>query len=217
MKGSGYFVTGTDTGIGKTVVSTVLAVGLETSYWKPIQTGSAEGTDSDFVSKWIGKERILRESYVFPAALSPHLAAALSGAEISPQKVLRDSSALPEKATVEGAGGVLVPINSSFLMIDLIQSLGRPTVVVTSTRLGTINHTLLTLESLKTRGIYVAGFVTVGLGNISIQKSIEHYGAVECLGHVPPCDAFSVAWFGNAFRQLSIPNFRLSEDRCKTI
>jgi dethiobiotin synthetase len=211
-----FFITGTDTGIGKTIVSTTLAVGLDVHYWKPIQTGSREGTDSDFVRQWIGIERVVPESYVFPEALSPHLAAESEGIVIDPEIILRDFLTLPEGAIIEGAGGVLVPIHSSFLMIDLIRSLERSTIIVTSTRLGTINHTLLTLESLKARGVSIAGFVTVGTENTSIQRSIEQYGATSCLGHIPHCEAFSVDWFQAAYRQLSLPNFNLSRTLCKT-
>jgi len=202
MKAQGFFVTGTDTGIGKTIVSTVLAVGLKAHYWKPIQTGSADGTDSDFVGRWIGAEKVYPESYLFPEALSPHLAAKAHNEEIDMQRCLNDSLGLPQGTIIEGAGGVLVPINGSLMMIDVIHALGRAVVLVAGTKLGTINHTLLTLEALNTRKIPICGVITVGEENFSSERSIENYGQVPVLGNVSICSSFSESWFQEIYENL---------------
>jgi dethiobiotin synthetase len=195
----GYFVTGTDTNVGKTVLSTVLTLGLNATYWKPIQTGTVEGTDSDFVRRWGGKT--LPETYCFPDPLSPHLAAENADVEIALEKCREFTSPL----VVEGAGGVLVPLNSRHLLIDLIRQLRLPTLVVASTRLGTINHSLLTLEALRAREIAVAGFVTCGEENEKVRQSISYYGEARSLGHIPFCPGFHRGWFQEAFQQLTLP------------
>jgi dethiobiotin synthase len=203
MSAPRYFVTGTDTGIGKTVVSTILAMGLKARYWKPIQTGEIEGRDSNFVGRWIGESQIQPESYVFPDPLSPHLAAEQQGCEIDPQKCLMDFRSLRGPLIIEGAGGVLVPLHSSFLLADLIRLFAVPTIIVTSTRLGTINHTLLTLEALRSRKIAIAGVITTGSENSETSKSIEKFGNVEILGHIPFCGSFESAWFLESFQRMS--------------
>src|ERR1700744_2549432 len=113
---TGFFVTGTDTGIGKTVVATALTKTLGAKYWKPIQTGSIEGTDSDFVRKWLGAENVLPEAYVFKAPLSPHLASVRENKNIEVEKIIEKFKTYTGRFIVEGAGGALVPINSSTLM-----------------------------------------------------------------------------------------------------
>ena len=210
-----YFVTGTDTGVGKTVLSTILTAGLNANYWKPIQTGAMEGTDSEFVRKWLGSDRVLPETYVFPDPISPHLAARNAGQEICLEKFLEKFSALPKPVIVEGAGGVLVPLSSQRLTIDLIASLNIPVVLATSTRLGTINHTLLTLEALRARAIPVAGIVTIGQENPDTQASLRRFGNAPMLGHVPVCASFSKNWFHEAFTELQLT--QTSEAPCKVI
>jgi dethiobiotin synthetase len=197
----GYFVTGTDTGVGKTVVSTLLAVGRKAHYWKPIQTGCREGRDADFVAKFLGREKVLAEAYAFAEPLSPHWAAEEEGAEIELARLARP---LPPGTIIEGAGGALVPVRPGMLMVDLILALGAPALVVASTRLGTINHTLLTLEALRARGIEIAGVVTVGADCRGLRDTLEEYGGSRVLGHVPPCLSFSRSWFEHAYQQLSL-------------
>lgn len=208
MKESSYFVTGTDTGIGKTVVSTILSVGRNSYYWKPIQTGASEDRDSEFVSRWHSRSQIRPETYIFQEPSSPHLAAKSEGCEIDLQNCIDAFESFDEPTVVEGAGGVLVPINSNALMIDFIGMLAIPTIVVSSTRLGTINHTLLTLEALRNRNITVAGIITVGPKNLAIEDSFRKYGNTQILGHVPQCESFCTVWFKETYELLSIPNFR---------
>jgi dethiobiotin synthetase len=184
---NGFFVTGTDTGVGKTVLSALLVAALDAVYWKPVQTGVAEGTDRESVRLWaeVSQERLLPERYCFDPPVSPHLAAREAGARIT-----LDSFEFPTVPTartwiVEGAGGAMVPLNDRDLMLDLMRHLGLPVVVAARTALGTINHTLLTLSALRTAQINVRGVVLVGAENIENRRAIEHYGNICVIGHIP--------------------------------
>lgn len=181
-----YIVTGTDTGIGKTLVSALLVRNLDASYWKPIQSGLEEETDSEFVKRISECEsgRILSESFRLKQPLSPHLSAAIDGFEINPSEIK-----VPEFKTstivIEGAGGILVPINWKFLMVDLFKQFDAPVVIVSRTKLGTINHTLLTIEALRSRGVSIHGVVFSGEKNEDNFRSIETIGKVKVLGWIP--------------------------------
>jgi dethiobiotin synthetase len=201
-----YFITGTDTDIGKTIVSTTLALGFNARYWKPIQTGSSMGTDSSFLSKWIGKKNIIPESYVFNEPVSPHLAAKGQGAEIDIARCLASFSKIKGPLIVEGAGGVIVPVNSKYTMADLIQYFDLPTIIVAKTQLGAINHSLLTVEALKCRGVNIAGIITIGDRNLPYEESIRQFSDTKVLGHLPFCRAFSETWFRTSFARLSMTN-----------
>jgi dethiobiotin synthetase len=177
------FITGTDTNIGKTVISSWLCLKSGYQYFKPIQTGAIELLDSDFGKK-IAKVTTHKESYIYQAPLSPHLAAKLENQEINIKNIK-----LPkiDNLIIEGAGGVLVPINRKFLMIDLIKQLKVPVIIVSPSRLGTINHTLLTIKALNLRKIEILGVIMNGAseldkGNIA---SIESYGKVKVLSSFP--------------------------------
>lgn len=201
----GYFVTGTDTGVGKTVVSTILSVGLQAKYWKPIQTGSGEHTDSDFVKHWIGKQNVHPEAFRLRKSASPHEAATDENIEITLDTLLASAPDSQSLTIVEGAGGALVPINVHVLMTDLIRVLGLPTIVVCRSGLGTINHTLLTLEALRRRDIDVFGVVLVGDRHESNARAIQHYGEASVLGQVPFSQTFSKQWFIDTATSLSLP------------
>jgi dethiobiotin synthase len=188
----GIFVTGTDTGIGKTVASAALMhrcrPATPVRYWKPIQTGIEHDDDTETVIRLgeCGEEEVFRQGVRLPRPLSPHLAARLAGTDISIEDLCRLAGAEPAGPfwIVEGAGGVLVPINEGDLMIDLIAALGLPAVVVARTTLGTINHTLLTLAALRARAIAIAGVVMVGEPNDDNRTAIETYGGVQGLGRI---------------------------------
>lgn len=200
----GVFVTGTDTGVGKTVVCAALMhryrsvrSGSDTSrfttrYWKPIQTGIERDDDTREVQRLGGcrPREILRHGVRLRRPLSPHLAARLNGVTIDVQTLLDALAAQPPSSRwiVEGAGGALVPLNESELMTDLMVRLALPLVVVARTRLGTINHTLLTLEALAARSLAVAGVVMVGRRNLENRRAIETYGRVQVIGELPPLD-----------------------------
>lgn len=218
MLNEGCFVTGTDTGIGKTVVSAILTAGMRATYWKPVQTGAIEGTDADFVRTWVGAAQVAPEVYVFDEPVSPHLASAQTGAPIELNRLLERAASLPRPLVVEGAGGVLVPLAPHLLTAELIQALALPAIVVASTRLGTINHTLLTLEALAARRVSVAGVIMIGHEHESPWRSIETYGGAKVLGHVPWTDRFTPIWFRDAGANLDVPfrTPRAQEAECPT-
>ena len=183
LKPTQFFVTGTGTEIGKTVAASWLCLKLKAGYWKPIQSGTLPATDSQRVNQLTENTiPIFPSTYSFETPVSPHLAAAVEGKEIKMQALeLPTSSPL----IVEGAGGVLVPLTHKHFLIDLIAQLNLPTLVVASTILGTINHTLLTLEALRKRSIPITGVILTGPENPDNGWAIETYGQVPIIGHLP--------------------------------
>ena len=200
----GLFVTGTDTGVGKTVACAALMLrlrgGMPVRYWKPIQTGIEQDDDTATVARLSGARaaEILTDGVRLPRPVSPHLAARLSGATIDVASVaaMAGASGSSTRWIVEGAGGVLVPVNESELMIDVMARLALPVLVVSRSTLGTINHTLLTLEALRARRLAPAGVLMVGPPDADNREAIEHYGRVRVVGELPmldPLDAGSLA------------------------
>ena len=182
----GLFVTGTGTGVGKTVTcAALLARYPQARYWKPVQTGIEQDDDTDEVVRLTGCAAVSGIRLQKP--VSPHLAARWSGVEIRIAELLRF---LPDDGPfiVEGAGGALVPLNDQDLMIDLMSALGMPVLVTAHSGLGTINHTLLTVEALRARSLRVAGVVFVGEANADNRAAIEHYGRVAVIGEMPRFD-----------------------------
>lgn len=193
--GRDFFVTGTDTGVGKTMVSALLCAALEGVYWKPIQTGATEDSDRRTVMELaeLGAERTLPECYVFDPPVSPHLAAEWAGAEIDLATIRRPEGRLPGPLIVEGAGGVMVPVNRKEFMLDLMRRLALPIVVAARSALGTINHSLLTLRALQGAGLSVKGVVVVGTPNRDNERAIERYGSAPIIGRVPLLEAINRA------------------------
>jgi dethiobiotin synthetase len=148
-KVQGFFVTGTDTDVGKTVVSAWLVARLGASYWKPVQAGNHPETDSEIVRRLteVAPERILAEAYVLPEPIAPHEAARRAGLTIDMQKFVPPAS--DRSLVVEGAGGLMVPLTDTAFVIDLADELELPIVLVTRSTLGTINHTLLSIEAIR--------------------------------------------------------------------
>lgn len=179
-----FFVTGTDTEVGKTVAASWLCLKLQTAYWKPVQTGAIAETDPETVATLTKNTNteIIPSTYTFQTPVSPHLAAILEGREISLSKLTLPTSS---PLIVEGAGGVLSPLTHRHLLIDLIQRLNLPTIIVARTQLGTINHTLLTLEALRARQIPIQGVILNGPENNDNLWAIETYGRVPIIGHLP--------------------------------
>jgi dethiobiotin synthetase len=184
---TGYFVTGTDTNVGKTVLSALLVAALDAVYWKPVQTGASEGTDRESVRAWAEatEDRLPLERYRFDPPVSPHLASREAGIHISPDSFEFPSAPAGRKWIVEGAGGVMVPLNERDLMRDLIRRIEFPVVVAARTALGTINHTLLTLAALREAHLAICGVALIGDENIENRHAIEHYGNVRVIGHIP--------------------------------
>lgn len=175
-------VTGTDTGIGKTVFSAGLVQALQASYWKPVQSGLEEETDSEAVAR-LSAGTVLAEGYRLQLPASPHLSAEAEGVEIDPAHL-----ALPQldgPLVVEGAGGVMVPLNRDFLYLDLFARWGAPVILCARTQLGTINHTLLSLRALRDAGCTVIGVAFIGDAEPEVEESIVQFGAVAHLGRLP--------------------------------
>ncbi len=171
----GLFVTGTGTGVGKTVLSAALTLARSASYWKPIQTGRE--SDTAEVQRLTGCA-VLDKGVRLPDPVSPHLAAKRAGLRIDLNDVLKF---IPESGDwiVEGAGGVLVPINETEMMLDLMERLALPVVVAARTTLGTINHTLLTLNAIRSRGLSVERVVMIGDRDSDNRQAVETYGRVQ--------------------------------------
>jgi dethiobiotin synthase len=184
----GFFVTGTDTDVGKTVVSAWLVARLGACYWKPVQAGNHPETDSEIVRRLteVSADRILPEAYVLPEPIAPHEAARRAGIAIDLAKLVPPACDRP--LVVEGAGGLMVPLNESAFVIDLARELELPVVLVTRSTLGTINHTLLSLEAIRRRGLPLAGVVVNGPETPHNRAAIERYGQVEIIAEIPWLD-----------------------------
>jgi dethiobiotin synthetase len=178
------FVTGIGTDVGKTVVSAIICEALQADYWKPVQTGSYFSTDSDKLKKYIKNERtkIHPESYVLRQYMSPHAAAELEGKHIT-----IDSIHIPNADNVlviEGAGGIMVPLNDKEFIVDLIIKCEAEVVLVIQNYLGSINHSILSIDSLKFRNIPVLGIVFNGPPHKLSEDIILAYSGLKCLGRI---------------------------------
>jgi len=195
----GLFVTGTDTGVGKTVVSAALMIRLRSAvpvrYWKPIQTGIEQDDDTATVTWLAGcsASELVTSGVRLRHPVSPHLAARLNGTSIdlAPLEDIFNEASRSTRVVVEGAGGALVPVNDVQFMIDLMACLNLPTVIAARSTLGTINHTLMTIEALRRRSVTIAGVVMVGPPNADNRRAIEQYGGVRVLGEMPPFEQLS--------------------------
>lgn len=176
-------VTGTDTGVGKTVAAAALAWRLGAAYWKPVQAGLEEETDSAAVARLAGVD-VLPEAYRLTTPCSPHRAAEIDGVTIEPDRLAPP----PGRLVIEGAGGALVPVTRELLFADLFARWRLPVVIVARTALGTINHSLLTIEALRTRGVAVAGILFSGDEVADSQATICAIGKVRSLGRLPMLD-----------------------------
>jgi dethiobiotin synthetase len=200
-------VTGTDTGIGKTVFSAALAGALDGFYWKPIQAGLDDETDSQTVLRLSGlaAERILPEAYRLQTPASPHLAAEIDGVTIEHQTMF-----IPEKdrpLVLEGAGGLLVPLTRNVTYLDLMARWRVPVVLCARTALGTINHSLLSIEALRARGVAILGIAFIGEENVESERIIAEMGKVRRLGRLPHVAPLT----GNTLRQAFATGFDISD------
>jgi dethiobiotin synthase len=171
----GVFVTGTGTGVGKTVLSAALALARGAGYWKPVQTGSE--SDTAEVERLTGC-KVLDLGVRLPDPVYPRLAAKRAGLRIDLAEVLAFAP-VDGEWVVEGAGGVLVPLNETDMILDLMERLALPVIIATRTTLGTINHTLLTLDAIRSRGLTVDRVVMVGDRDPDNRQAIELYGRVK--------------------------------------
>lgn len=179
-----YFITGIGTNVGKTIVAAVVVEALQADYWKPVQSGELNYTDAQRVKNLItnNKSRFFEEVYKFTQPLSPHVAAKIDGVEID-----FDQFILPpteNHLVVEGAGGLMVPLNENYLILDLIEKLQLNVILVSKNYLGSINHTLMTAEILKMRQIPVKGLIFSGVENPESESYIAAYANLNILGRI---------------------------------
>ena len=178
-------ISGTDTGVGKTVCAALMTIILDACYWKPVQAGLEEETDSEAVARIaeIDEERILPEGYRLIAPMSPDQAAAREGIAIDPDRLTPPVCDGP--LVIEGAGGLMVPLNGSTMMIDLFARWHIPLLLVARSGLGTLNHTMLSLEALERRGVPTVGVVLVGDRHPENERTLSTWSPVPIVGHIP--------------------------------
>jgi dethiobiotin synthetase len=185
MQNKPIFVTGIGTGIGKTMVSAVLVEKLKADYWKPVQSGDLDNSDTLKVKSLVSNSKSIfhPEAYQLTQPYSPHKSAAIDHIAIDPEKII-----LPQTNNtliVEGAGGLMVPLNDKFLMIDLIKQLDIEVILVSQNYLGSINHTLLSVNALRQYNIPIKGIIFNGIKDIYSKEYILDYTKLKLLGHVP--------------------------------
>jgi dethiobiotin synthetase len=192
-------ICGTDTDVGKTVISALLVQGLGAHYWKPVQSGlephnPAGATDSERVQKLLSlaPDRILPEAYRLSQPVSPHWAAEQDGVSITPERLL-SIPAVAGPLVIEMAGGLLVPLSRQWLQIELLQAWRLPVLLVARTALGTLNHTLLSLEALARREIPVLGVVLSGEDHPDNRRTIAELAGVPILDWLPRLDPLNAA------------------------
>jgi dethiobiotin synthetase len=193
-------VTGTDTEIGKTVFAAGLADLLGASYWKPIQSGLEGETDSEIVARLGGlsSDRVLPERYRLNTPVSPHQSAAIDGVRIDTAELaVPDTGGRP--LVIEGAGGLMVPLDPSTFFIDVFARWHIPVVLCARTSLGTINHSLLSAEALRRRDIDVLGIAFIGDSDSESERAICEIGRVRRLGRLPRLSPLNRSTLREAF------------------
>jgi dethiobiotin synthetase len=205
-KNKKFIITGIGTDIGKTVVSAIIAQSLDASYWKPVQAGELENSDSIKVQNWTTDSvTILQEKYRLTQPMSPHAAAEIDGVEIA-----KEAFQLPlveGNLVVEGAGGLMVPLNQKgLLLIELFEEWNLPVIVVSRHYVGSINHTLLTVEALKNRKINIEGSVFVGDVNKATESFILNYTDLKMITRIPLTHEVNTEFIQNQARILKEAN-----------
>lgn len=199
------FITGSDTGVGKTVVSAILTLGLNAHYWKPIQSGTDEGSDTEWVKKHtqLDASHFFSERYRLRRPFSPHLAAKMDNLSIDLEEIKIPYKENISHLILEGCGGLMVPLNErGDYLIDLINKWKTPTLIVTRSTLGTINHTLLTIEKLRQYSIPIYGIILNGPKNSENRKAIELYGNERVIGEIEEHSRFSPQILLKLFKSL---------------
>ena len=196
----GFFITGIGTDIGKTVVSAILVEALKADYWKPIQSGNLDFTDTDFIKDFtLHHGKLHTEEYGFSEPVSPHLAAKLESKviDIEQIKLVNTNNHL----IVETAGGLLSPLSEKYLCIDLIKELQLSVILVSMNYLGSINHTLLSIEALKQRNIPIEGIIFCGDPNFETERFILEYSKIPLLGKIPFTDNLTQEFISEQAKQ----------------
>jgi len=195
------FITGIGTGVGKTVCAAVLCEALGADYWKPVQAGGLDASDSRTVRSLLGPQHVIHpEAYRLSQPISPHAAARRDGVRIELSRLAPPRAKRP--LVIEGAGGLMVPLNEEELMIDLVAQLGAPAVLVSRHYLGSINHTLLSLEALARRGLPLAGLVFNGRPDEASEEAICRRACAPVIGRIadePRIDAETVHRYAAQF------------------
>lgn len=194
-----FVITGTDTGIGKTVFAAALTSALDGCYWKPIQSGLEEETDSETVKRLGGllPDRILSEAWRLQTPVSPHLSAEIDGVAIEPEALSLPETDRP--LIIEGAGGLFVPLTRHDTFIDVFTRWRQPVILCARTGLGTINHTLLSVEAMRKRQIRIFGIAFIGEERSDTQKIITEMSGVPILGRLPFLDVLTAGTLRRAF------------------
>lgn len=196
------FITGIGTDVGKTIASAIITQALEADYWKPIQAGDLDNSDSHKIQKYISnnKTQIHSNSYKLNTPASPHLAAAIDGVSIDIKQINEPKT--NNHLVIEGAGGLLVPLNDTNCIIDLIQKEYK-VILVSRHYLGSINHTLLSFEALKNRNIPIAGILFSGEENKATEEIILAKTKAKFIGRIevePYFDANVIQYYADEFR-----------------
>ena len=196
-------VTGTDTDVGKTVFAAVLTGAIDGCYWKPVQAGLDGGGDRASVARLAGiaPDRVLPEAYRLTTPCSPHRAAEIDGVTIDPARLVPPVPSIPgdRPLVIEGAGGALVPLTRALVYADVFAGWDAPVVVVARTALGTINHSLLTIEALRHRGVPILGVAFIGEAVPDSEETICAMGRVKRLGRLPMLPRLDAATLAAAF------------------
>jgi dethiobiotin synthetase len=205
-------VVGTDTGVGKTPCAAARAGALDGVYWKPVQAGDLDETDAEIVLRLssLTPRQILPEAYRLKTPASPHLAAEIDGITIDPRMLVLPECDRP--LIVEGAGGLLVPLTREITYIDIIARWNIPVVLCARTTLGTINHSLLSIEALRARDIALVGIAFIGDENIESERIIPDIGRTRRLGRLPHLAPLTRSALQDAFiKHFSVADFLKDE------
>ena len=199
-----FIVTGIGTDIGKTVVSSILAEALKATYWKPVQAGDLDNSDSIKIKKWCSESvQVLPEAFRLSQPLSPH-----SAAEIDHLKITANELVLPQvdgNFILEGAGGIMVPFNQEgLLFVDLIPIWNIPVILVSRHYLGSINHTLLTADILQNRGIKIEGIIFVGDENTSTESIILSKTKLKLIARIPIAEEITSEFIKDQAKKISL-------------
>ena len=181
-----FFVTGIGTGIGKTLISAILCRALDADYWKPVQAGFENGTDSDLIRHYSQNSTVHPEEYKLRLAASPHIAAREDGISISVGRIAEKMPSKNHNLIVEGPGGLMVPLNQNEFVADLIKVLNVKVILVSRNYLGSINHSLMTSELCKQKGIEVSGWI-FNDQYLSYEEEIVSWSGFPKIASVPFC------------------------------
>ena len=199
-----YIVTGIGTDVGKTVVSAILSEALKATYWKPIQAGDLDNSDSIKVNKWTTDNvNVIEERFRLNSPMSPHAAAAIDGIEIQIKDIQKPAT--EGNLIIEGAGGIMVPINEKGdTYLDVFEELKLPVIIISKNYLGSINHTLMTIEMIQSRGIEIKGIIFSGISNEATESIILSKTKLKCLARIPEATEVNAEFIQTQAKQIAL-------------